>query len=73
MKYYKDELKLSLVVTGNAIENMGNASPRPVEGTLLPPPRPSPDIDQDELDVHLYKDLNSVGTVTDNNTKHITQ
>ncbi|GAA6070146.1 GDNF family receptor alpha-3 isoform X1 [Tachysurus ichikawai] len=44
----------------NAIENMGSASPRPVEGTLLPPPRPSPHIQHDELNVNLFEDLNSV-------------
>ncbi|XP_058264847.1 GDNF family receptor alpha-3 isoform X1 [Hemibagrus wyckioides] len=44
----------------NAIENMGSANPRPVEGTLLPPPRPSPQIQHDELNVNLFEDLNSV-------------
>lgn len=41
---------------------MGSANPRPVEGTLLPPPRPSPHVQQDNLNVNFFGDLNSVGT-----------
>lgn len=67
---------MSSFVTGNAIENMGSASPRPVEGTLLPPPRPSPHIQHDELNVNLFEDLNSVGNDNDTankTTEHTTQ
>ncbi|XP_062856727.1 GDNF family receptor alpha-3 [Trichomycterus rosablanca] len=41
-----------------AIENMGSSNPRPVEGTLLPPPRPSPHIHYENVD--LLTNLNSV-------------
>ncbi|XP_022527734.2 GDNF family receptor alpha-3 [Astyanax mexicanus] len=44
----------------NAIDNMGSSNPRPVEGTPLPPPRPSPHLQHDELHVNLLSDLNSV-------------
>ncbi|TTE22038.1 GDNF family receptor alpha-4 [Bagarius yarrelli] len=44
----------------NAIENMGSSNPRPVEGTLLPPPRPSPHILQEEIHVNMFEDLNSM-------------
>lgn len=64
-------MSVSSVVTGNAIENMGSANPRPVEGTLLPPPRPSPHIHQEELNINLFEDLNSVGT--DEATEHKAQ
>ncbi|XP_030622720.1 GDNF family receptor alpha-3 [Chanos chanos] len=36
----------------NAINTMGSSSPRPVESTPLPPPHPSPLIQQDSLDVN---------------------
>lgn len=62
-------MPVSSVVTGNAIENMGSANPRPVEGTLLPPPRPSPHSEHVELNVNLFEDLNSVGTNTDTTSK----
>ncbi|KAK1789274.1 hypothetical protein P4O66_015205 [Electrophorus voltai] len=45
----------------NAIDNMGSPTPWPVEGTPLPPPRPSPHLQHDELNFNLLPDLNSVG------------
>ncbi|KAI4885142.1 hypothetical protein NFI96_030568 [Prochilodus magdalenae] len=43
----------------NAIDNMGSSNPRPVEGTPLPPPRPSPHFRHDELHISQPSD-NSV-------------
>ncbi|NP_001243565.1 GDNF family receptor alpha-3 precursor [Danio rerio] len=44
----------------NAIDNMGSSTPRPVEGTPLPPPRPSPQVQRDELNINLLPEPNAV-------------
>lgn len=56
-----------LFLTGNAIDNMGSSTPRPVEGTPLPPPRPSPQVQRDDLNINLLPEPNAVSS------EHISQ
>ncbi len=39
---------------------MGSSTPRPVEGTPLPPPRPSTQVQRDELNFNMLPEPNAV-------------